>query len=138
MSASEIEQILNDPVKFKALAKAAFDTVDTDNSGFIDETELKQAMIQVSGEVGCHSPSDADVSQVMKELDADGNGKIDLQEFEVLIRQVLSLMNTQSVKTTTSVDCNSIKYSNDETLAFWRWKRICLNPRKNQRQISGA
>jgi len=45
MPASEIEQILNDPVKFKALAKAAFDTVDTDNSGFIDETELKQVMI---------------------------------------------------------------------------------------------
>ena len=95
MSASEIEQILNDPVKFKALAKAAFDTVDTDNSGFIDETELKQVMIQVSGEVGCPSPSDADVSEVMKELDADGNGKIDLQEFEVLIRQVLSLMTSQ-------------------------------------------
>ena len=57
MSASEIEQILNDQVKFKALAKAAFDTVDTDNSGFIDETELKQVMIQVSGEVGCPSPA---------------------------------------------------------------------------------
>jgi hypothetical protein len=41
MSAGEIEQILNDPIKFKALAKAAFETVDADNSGFIDETELK-------------------------------------------------------------------------------------------------
>lgn len=94
MSASEIEQILNDEVKFNALAQAAFQTVDTDNSGFIDEAELKQVMIQVSGEVGCPSPSDADVSEVMKELDADGNGKIDLEEFKVLIRQVLTLMTS--------------------------------------------
>jgi calmodulin len=49
-------------------------------------------MIQVSGEVGCPSPSDSDVSEVMKELDANGDGKISLDEFEVLIRQVLTLM----------------------------------------------
>jgi hypothetical protein len=41
MSASEIQQILGDPTKFKALAKAAFETVDSDNSGFIEEDELK-------------------------------------------------------------------------------------------------
>ena len=51
MSASEIEQILNDQVKFNARVNAAFDTVNTANSGVIDETGLKQDMIQVNGEV---------------------------------------------------------------------------------------
>jgi Ca2+-binding EF-hand superfamily protein len=57
-NSSEIEQILNDKSKFDALAKAAFETVDTDNSGEIDEGELKQVMMQVSSEVGCPTPSD--------------------------------------------------------------------------------
>jgi calmodulin len=49
-------------------------------------------MIQVSGEVGCPIPSDTEVGEVMKELDANGDGKISLDEFEVLIKQVLTLM----------------------------------------------
>lgn len=84
--------ILDDEVKFKALAKLAFDSVDEDDSGFIDEDELKEVMIQVSAQVGCPAPTDEDVIKVMKAYDADGNGVIDLEEFEVLIKSVLSSM----------------------------------------------
>ena len=86
----KFDQIANDEVKFKAFTKTAFDSLDTDNSGFIDETEIKQIMIQVNTELGCPSPSDEDVNEVMKVLGADRNGKIDLQEFETLIRMVLA------------------------------------------------
>ena len=34
--------------------------------------------------------SDADVKDMMKELDKDGDGKLDLKEFSEFIRQVLA------------------------------------------------
>jgi calmodulin len=94
-SSDEIEQVLNDKNKFDALAKAAFETVDTDGSGALDVTELKQAMMSISGEVGCPTPSDSDVKSVLKELDADGSGTIELEEFKGLLRQILQLMCSQ-------------------------------------------
>ena len=42
-------------------------------------------MNQVSDRTGAPDPSDEDVKQIMNELDADGNGVIDVQEFEVLM-----------------------------------------------------
>ena len=82
----EIELMLNDPTRLQALARSAFEKIDKDKTGFIDESELAQVMIRLCGEVGCPYPSAAEVSLKMQELDVDGNGKIDLQEFEALIR----------------------------------------------------
>jgi hypothetical protein len=39
--ADEIDKILNDKKRFTAVARASFNQVDTDKSGFIDESELK-------------------------------------------------------------------------------------------------
>ena len=95
-SPQEIEAILRDDSKLHEIAKAAFDAVDVDGSGFIDEPELKQVMASVAGDIGMDSPSDSDVRDVLKELDANGDGKISLDEFKVLIRQVLELMASQA------------------------------------------
>ena len=96
LSPGEIESVLNNPVKLKALAKAAFDTVDTDGSGEIDESEFQRVVIQLGAEVGSQRMNLADLSRFMKELDTDGNGMIDLQEFEVLVRGVLENLQNQS------------------------------------------
>lgn len=92
MSAEEIRQILADENKLIEVAKAAFESVDTDGSGFIDAVELKKVMSSVAGDIGMPEPSDSDVSEVMKELDANSDGKISEEEFRVLIKQVLELM----------------------------------------------
>ena len=89
LSKGEIESVLNNPVKLKALAKAAFETVDTDNSGEIDEMEFQRIVIEMGVEVGDHHMDLSELSSFMRELDTDGNGKIDLEEFLVLIRGVL-------------------------------------------------
>lgn len=97
MSASpqEIATLLSDESKLHEISKAAFDAVDTDNSGSIEESELKIVMSSVASDIGMDNPSDSDVADVFKELDTDKNGKISLDEFKVLIRQVLELMASQ-------------------------------------------
>lgn len=97
MSASpqEIQAILSDATKLHDIAKAAFDAVDTDCSGSIEEPELKTVMSSVASDIGMDSPSDNDVRDVFKELDVNGDGKISLEEFKVLIKQVLELMASQ-------------------------------------------
>jgi Ca2+-binding EF-hand superfamily protein len=92
MSAEEITAILKDESKLTEIAKAAFESVDTDGSGFIEEAELKVVMSSVARDIGMPEPSDSDVSEVLRELDTNRDGRVSQEEFKVLIRQVLELM----------------------------------------------
>ena len=87
-----IQNILNDEAKLKEVAKAAFDSVDTDGSGQIDQEELAKVMQQISGDLGTEPPTKEDVQEVLKHLDTDKSGKIDFNEFVVLIKDVLKAM----------------------------------------------
>ena len=95
-SPSEIQAILANDERLTEIARAAFEAVDTDGSGFIEEPELKTVMKSVAQDIGMDEPSDSDVRDVFLELDANGDGKISLEEFKVLIRQVLELMKGQA------------------------------------------
>ena len=92
MSAEEIQAILKDESKLNEIAKAAFESVDSDGSGFIEEQELKIVMSSVARDIGMPEPSDSDVVEVLRELDTNRDGKVSQDEFKVLIRQVLELM----------------------------------------------
>ncbi len=88
-----IRQILKDEKKFKDAAKLSFDNTDADHSGFVDLSELSNLMNYMSVELGIPLPSPKDVRDAFKSLDTDKNGKITLDEFTVLIRQVFQLFN---------------------------------------------
>jgi Ca2+-binding EF-hand superfamily protein len=94
MSKQEIETILNDESKLNEIVKAAFESVDTDGSGYIEEAELKVVMTSVARDINMPEPSQEDVSKVLIELDSNRDGKVSQEEFKVLIRQVLELMLT--------------------------------------------
>ena len=78
--------------KFNDVAKVAFDSVDTDKSGLIDEEELTKVMAQISSDMDTEPPSKEDVKKVLQHLDSDHSGKIDCDEFKILIREVLSAL----------------------------------------------
>lgn len=87
-----IKEIMANDKKINEVAKVAFDSVDTDHSGQIDEEELQKVMEQISKDMGADPPSKEDVKEVLEHLDTDHSGKIDFNEFKVLIKDVLMAM----------------------------------------------
>ena len=87
-----IRDILTNEKKFNDVVKVAFDSVDTDRSGLIDEDELGKVMTQISLDMETEPPSREDVKKVLDHLDADHSGKIDCDEFKILIREVLGAL----------------------------------------------
>eukprot|EP00825_Cyclidium_porcatum_P007961 TRINITY_DN1399_c0_g1_i3.p1 TRINITY_DN1399_c0_g1~~TRINITY_DN1399_c0_g1_i3.p1 ORF type:complete len:102 (+),score=35.93 TRINITY_DN1399_c0_g1_i3:235-540(+) len=87
-----IKDILNDKEKLKQITKTAFDAVDNDGSGFLELNELENVMKTVAKDVGASEPTTEEVKEIMKELDTNGDQKISLEEFQVLIEQVLEMM----------------------------------------------
>jgi Ca2+-binding EF-hand superfamily protein len=87
-----IKEILSSEKKFNEVAKIAFDSVDSDKSGLIDAGELEKIMVQIAVDMGAVPPTKEDVVEVMEHLDEDKSGKIDFNEFKVLIRDVLEAM----------------------------------------------
>eukprot|EP00736_Rhodelphis_marinus_P008044 Rmarinus@m.13627 len=61
-----------------------FDKFDTDHSGTIDKHELKNLLLKLG-----NAPSDAEIESAMKELDLDGDGQIDRDEFAVWYKRSL-------------------------------------------------
>ena len=88
----ELKNVLADETKFNLVARAAFDAVDTDHSGAIDFSELRNCMNQISQDVGATPPTEEEVKSAMKDLDTDKSGKLEFNEFKVLVREVMEEM----------------------------------------------
>ena len=88
-----LKDIIKDEAKLREVARVAFDSVDTDKSGQIDNKELTKVMQGISDDLGVSPPSQEEVDEVLKHLDTDGSGKIEFNEFVVLIKDVLTAMS---------------------------------------------
>ncbi|KAL4502328.1 hypothetical protein ABPG72_011915 [Tetrahymena utriculariae] len=89
---AELREILKDDHKVRQIAIAAFNTVDTDKSGFIDLDELEALMKDMAGQLNIQAPTKLEVSNAFKEIDANKDKKISLEEFTVMVREIIRLM----------------------------------------------
>ncbi|EWS75953.1 secreted protein acidic and rich in cysteine Ca-binding region protein (macronuclear) [Tetrahymena thermophila SB210] len=89
---AELRELLKDDHKVKQIAIAAFNTVDTDKSGYIDLDELEALMKDMAGQLNIQAPTKHEVSNAFKEIDADKDKRISLEEFTVMVREILRLM----------------------------------------------
>ena len=87
-----IKEILNNEKKLREIVKVAFDSVDTDRSGQIDQDELEKVMAQISQDMGAEPPTKDDVKEVMEHLDTDRSSHINFEEFSQIIKDILSSM----------------------------------------------
>lgn len=92
MKSKTIDNIINDKKKFDIIAKSSFDLVDQDGSGFIDSAELKNVLTNLANDIGNDPPTEEELKQMLKLLDTDGSGKIEYNEFQVLIRDILETL----------------------------------------------
>lgn len=87
-----IKDILCDKDKLHKLAKAAFDAVDTDKSGYLERNEQEAIMSSVSMEFDFDQPSKEDVDEIQKEIDSNSDGKISQAEFIQQIKSILGVI----------------------------------------------
>jgi hypothetical protein len=88
-NAAPIKALLNDTPRLTALAKGAFDAVDRDKSGFIEEVELFAVMTKVSKAVETGVPTKQQVKTIVTEVDLDRDGQISFAEYLALVRKTL-------------------------------------------------
>ena len=93
-----IKEILADEKKLNEVVKVAFDSVNSDKTGEINHSQFEAVMIQVSKDLGTEPPSSEDVNEVIKHLDTNKDGFISLDEFKVLIIDILNSMIKQLEK----------------------------------------
>ena len=87
-----IRDVITNPVMLRKVSKVAFDTVDTDNSGYLEPDEIEAVMVNIARDIGVDTPTKEEVEEILSELDSNADGRISLAEFEVLIEQVLVIM----------------------------------------------
>ena len=88
-SKNQMLSLINDDKVFIPIAEEAFNTVDTDRSGFIDKDEFKKCVFQVAKGFGLENPEESHVEEIYSKLDSDGNGSIDLDEFKKYVKEII-------------------------------------------------
>ena len=76
--------------QFEEKVRKTFDDADKDKSGFVDFTELKELLANMSREAGVPPPGDGEAADTLKALDLNGDGKISYEEFLLFAKKLLS------------------------------------------------
>ena len=88
----------DDPEQMRKVSDAAFEAVDEDGSNSLDRSELRAVAMNVAFDMSIKTPTDGDVEAILDEIDTDGDGVVDKDEFFVLIQRVLKTMYDSEVE----------------------------------------
>jgi Ca2+-binding EF-hand superfamily protein len=72
-------------------ATDCFNKYDANGDNFIDPSELKTLLSDVSAEVGIPSPTDEDVDKILRESDDNGDRQISREEFVKIFEIVVQM-----------------------------------------------
>lgn len=89
---AEVKKKINDESVFGPIVNNVFQSADKDNSGFIDQSELKKLLTEISGMLGISPPTDKETKDELKRLDINKDGKISKEEFRKLVKELCILI----------------------------------------------
>ena len=89
---AEIIAVLQDPKTCTDAVEEIFTKLDTDKSGFIEQSEFKKSMIELAKKLNTPEPTEAEITQTLNAVDTNKDGKISKKELEDLVRFFLDLM----------------------------------------------
>jgi len=92
-----VRTILNDPMEFSRLGMAWFGKYDMDNSGDLDEIELKHLMMELSTSLGIPDVNPHLLRQLLLRFNTSGSGRLQPQEFLELYQAMLIRINDSFV-----------------------------------------
>jgi Ca2+-binding EF-hand superfamily protein len=87
-----IQEILNDKEKIRMITKAAFDQLDVRKAGALDKNDMEAHLINISKDLNMKKPTKEELDGLMKELDKKKDGKLDMEEFEYLVEEIMNCM----------------------------------------------
>ena len=90
--AETINQILKDENKINTVARSLFQEADIDKSGKINLKEMHELLKTICEDFSLPIPSKSEAHQILKALDEDKNGEVDLIEFKKFIVDILNSM----------------------------------------------
>ena len=88
----EFKKLIRDTKQLKRIMESAFRAVDIDCNGFLEKVELEQVLIQVAKDIAVESPTKDEVTDILEEIDENGDEKISKDEFQNLIQQILEMI----------------------------------------------
>ena len=98
-----LQNILEDPLKMRYLAKELFKIIDKNCNGFIDLSEMYDLMCQFADDINIPRPNLEEVKEIVDTFDMDGDEQISLEEFEILVREILDKMIDSEANTLTLI-----------------------------------
>lgn len=75
--------------ELQAVVKEAFNSFDTDNSGYLEREEIRKLLNEVVSDQG-QSISDDELNEVIMAVDANGDGKFSFSELYTIIGPILT------------------------------------------------
>ncbi len=92
---AEIQAILDDDEKCMAVVQAVFEKFDADGNGSIDREELGSAIREFNEQAAPEEKveiTDEQVTEALNELDKNKDGKLQVEEFKVLVVEILKTL----------------------------------------------
>lgn len=87
----DINRLINNQPNLIKLARPAFNSIDINNSGSIDEAQLLKALGSISSNLRIQPLKSSQVSQVLKKLDKGKDGLFTFDEFIFILRDLLKV-----------------------------------------------
>jgi Ca2+-binding EF-hand superfamily protein len=88
----DLRDALAKKAKFEELTKAVMKKLDPEDTGSIEITKLEEFFKNLAASIGASEPQTDDVKQVLNALDRDKSGSLNVEEFKVMLRDIVEAM----------------------------------------------